>query len=71
MSNYQHMAMDEVYDILLYNPDNVDDELKKNLILNLMEYYQSLEEYEKCSNLQQVMKVMEKDNEDNNKKSWW
>ena len=65
------MAMDEVYDILLYNPDNVDDELKKNLILNLMEYYQSLEEYEKCSNLQQVMKVMEKDNEDNNKKSWW
>jgi hypothetical protein len=71
MSNYQHMAMDEVYDILLYNPDNVDDELKRNLILNLMEYYQTLEEYEKCGKLQEVMKVMEKDNEDNNKKNWW
>lgn len=71
MSNYQHMVMDEVYDILLYNPDNVDDELKKNLILNLMEYYTELEEYEKCGNLQQVMKVMEKDNENNSKKSWW
>jgi len=65
------MVMDEVYDILLYNPDNVDDELKKNLILNLMEYYTELEEYEKCGNLQQVMKVMEKDNENNSKKSWW
>jgi hypothetical protein len=65
------MAMDEVYDILLYNPDNVDDELKRNLILNLMEYYQTLEEYEKCGKLQEVMKVMEKDNEDNNKKNWW
>lgn len=71
MSNYQHMVMDEVYDILLYNPDNVDDELKRNLILNLMEYYTELEEYEKCGNLQQVMKIMENDNENNSKKSWW
>lgn len=71
MSNYQHMVMDEVYDILLYNPDNVDDELKKNLILNLMEYYTELEEYEKCGNLQKAMKDMETDNENNSKKSWW
>ena len=71
MSDYQHMAMDEVYDILLYNPDNVDFELKKNLVTNLLEYYTQTEEYEKCNNLQQLMKVMENDNEDNNQKSWW
>lgn len=71
MSNYQHMAMDEVYDILLYNPDNVDFELKKNLVTNLLEYYTQTEEYEKCNNLQQLMKVMESDNEDNNQTSWW
>jgi hypothetical protein len=35
MDDYQHMAMDEVYDILLYNPDTVDNELKKNLIKNI------------------------------------
>jgi hypothetical protein len=71
MSNYQHMAMNEVYDILLYNPDNVDFQLKKNLITNLLEYYTEIEEYEKCGNLQEVMRVMEKNNEDNNKTSWW
>jgi hypothetical protein len=71
MSNYQHMAMDEVYDILLYNPDTVDFELKKNLVTNLLEYYTETEEYEKCNNLQQLMKVMESDNEDNNQTSWW
>jgi hypothetical protein len=65
------MAMDEVYDILLYNPDNVDFQLKKNLITNLLEYYTEIEEYEKCGNLQEVMRVMEKNNEDNNKTSWW
>jgi len=71
MSDYQHMAMDEVYDILLYNPDNVDFELKRNLVTNLLEYYTTTEEYEKCNNLQQLMKVMEKNNEDNNQTSWW
>ena len=71
MSDYQHMAMDEVYDILLYNPDNVDFELKKNLVTNLLEYYTQTEEYEKWNNLQQVMKGMENDNEDNKQKSWW
>jgi len=65
------MAMDEVYDILLYNPDTVDFELKKNLVTNLLEYYTETEEYEKCNNLQQLMKVMESDNEDNNQTSWW
>lgn len=71
MDDYQHMAMDEVYDILLYNPDNVDKELKKNLIMNLTEYYTAREEYEKCVHLQEVLKVMENDNENNNQTSWW
>ena len=71
MDDYQHMAMDEVYDILLYNPDNVDTELKKNLIKNLTEYYTEKEEYEKCVNLQELLRVMENGNENNNQTSWW
>jgi len=71
MDDYQHMAMDEVYDILLYNPDTVDNELKKNLIKNLTEYYTQKEEYEKCVNLQEVLRVMENGNENNNQTSWW
>jgi hypothetical protein len=71
MDDYQHMAMDEVYDILLYNPDTVDIELKRNLIKNLTEYYTELEEYEKCVNLQEVLRVMENGNENNNQTSWW
>ena len=71
MDDYQHMAIDEVYDILLYNPDTVDNELKKNLIKNLTEYYTQKEEYEKCVNLQEVLRVMENGNENNNQTSWW
>jgi len=71
MDDYQHMAMDEVYDILLYNPDTVDIELKRNLIKNLTEYYTEKEEYEKCVNLQEVLRVMENGNENNNQTSWW
>ena len=32
MDNYQQMAIDEVYDILLYNPD-VDNEIKINFLM--------------------------------------
>ena len=71
MDDYQHMAIDEVYDILLYNPDTVDNELKKNLIKNLTEYYTQKEEYEKCVNLREVLRVMENGNENNNQTSWW
>jgi hypothetical protein len=70
MDNYQQMAIDEVYDILLYNPD-VDNEIKINLITNLLVYYTETEEYEKCNNLQELMKVMERPNENNSKKPWW
>ena len=70
MDSYQQMAIDEVYDILLYNPD-VDNEIKINLITNLLVYYTETEEYEKCNNLQELMKVMERPNENNSKKTWW
>jgi len=43
MDNYEHLAMDEVYDILLYNPD-VDSIIKLNLIDNLLEHYTFIEE---------------------------
>ena len=68
MIEYERLAKDEIYDILLYNPD-VDVALKRNLINNLMEYYESTEEYEKCKNLQELQMVMEKDNEPDNKKT--
>lgn len=68
MIEYERLAKDEIYDILLYNPD-VDVTLKRNLINNLMEYYESTEEYEKCKNLQELQMVMEKDNEPDNKKT--
>tara|TARA_R110000803_G_scaffold102741_1_gene170874 strand:+ start:1048 stop:1254 length:207 start_codon:yes stop_codon:yes gene_type:complete len=68
MLNYEHLAIDEVYDILLYNPGD-DDELKINLINNLLTHYLELEEYEKCGALEELKKVMRKENESNNKKT--
>lgn len=68
MDNYEHLAMDEVYDILLYNPD-VDSIIKINLIDNLLEHYTFIEEYEKCKNLQELRLVMERTDESNNKKT--
>jgi len=68
MDNYEQLAMDETYDILLYNPD-ASNIIKLNLIENLMEYYTNIEDYEKCKNLIELKKVMEKDNESNNKKT--
>lgn len=68
MIEYERLAKEEVYDILLYNPD-VDKELKQNLIEKLLEYYESTEEYEKCKNLQELKTVMERDNEPNSKKT--
>jgi|TARA_R110000803_G_scaffold210433_1_gene282183 hypothetical protein len=67
MLNYEHLAMEEVYDILLYNPD-VDDELKLNLIDNLLKHYLEIEDYRKCAVLEELKKVvMGKYNEINNK----
>jgi len=68
MDNYEQLAMDEAYDILLYNPD-ASNIIKLNLIENLMEYYTNVEDYEKCKNLMELKKVMEKDNESNNKET--
>lgn len=68
MYNYEHLAMDEVYDILLYNPD-VHSIMKLNIVDNLIEYYTEIEEYEKCRNLQELRLVMEKEDESNNKKT--
>jgi len=50
MENYEQLAMDETYDILLYNPD-VSDIMKLDLIENLIGYYTEVEDYEKCKNL--------------------
>jgi len=68
MYNYEHLALDEVYDILLYNPD-VHSEMKLNIVDNLIKYYTEIEEYEKCRNLQELRLVMEKEDESNNKKT--
>ena len=68
MDNYELLAMDEVYDILLYNPD-VDSIIKLNLIDNLLEHYTFIEEYERCRNLQELRLVMERTDESNNKKT--
>ena len=68
MENYEQLAMDETYDILLYNPD-VSDIMKLDLIENLIGYYTEVEDYEKCKNLIELKKVMEKDNESNNKET--
>ena len=68
MDNYEHLAIDEVYDILLYNPD-VNIVMKRNIVENLLQHYLELEEYEKCGILEELKRVMEKDNESNNKKT--
>jgi hypothetical protein len=68
MDNYEHLAMDEVYDILLYNPD-VHITMKIKLIDNLLEHYMDIEEYQRCANLQELRLVMERENESNNKKT--
>jgi len=68
MDNYEHIAIDEVYDIILYNPD-INFVMKRNLVDNLLEHYESTEEYEKCKYLQELKMVMEKQNEPNNKKT--
>lgn len=71
MDNYLNMAVDEVYNILLYNSDASDIELKKSLIINLTEHYTLHEEYEKCLNLRKVLEMLENNNENNNQTSWW
>jgi len=68
MENYEHLAIDEVYDIMLYNPD-VNIVMKRNIVDNLLQHYLELEDYEKCGVLEELKRVMGKDNESNNKKT--
>jgi hypothetical protein len=68
MDNYEHLAMDELYDILLYNPD-VNVVMKLNLVDNLLQHYLELEDYEKCGILEELKMVMGRENESNNKKT--
>jgi|13_taG_2_1085334.scaffolds.fasta_scaffold14955_5 hypothetical protein len=68
MDNYEHLAMDELYDILLYNPD-INIVIKRNLVDNLMEHYIILEDYNKCGKLEELKRVMRENDEPNNKKT--
>ena len=48
MDNYVDKAIDEVYDILLYNPTFIDGSTKKRVLKKMMDHYLETEEYEKC-----------------------
>ena len=47
MDNYVDKAIDEVYDILLYNPTFIDGSTKKRVLKKMMDHYLETEEYEK------------------------
>ena len=51
MDNYVDKAIDEVYDILLYNPTFIDGSTKKRVLKKMMDHYLETEEYEKCQEL--------------------
>ena len=42
---YVTKAMDEVYDILLYNPDYIDLSTKKRLLNKMLPFYIDIEDY--------------------------
>ncbi len=67
--NYVDMAMDEVLDILLYNPDNIDVSTKKRVLSKMLEHYENIEEYGKCKHIVDLINLLEKPNESNNKKT--
>ena len=52
MDNYVDKAIDEVYDILLYNPTFIDGSTKKRVLKKMMDHYLETEEYEKCKHVQ-------------------
>lgn len=62
-------AMDEVYDILLYNPTYIDKSTKKRVLKKMMDHYLEVEEYEKCKHVQELMDMLERTNENSSKKS--
>ena len=66
---YVEKAMDEVYDILLYNPDYIDNSTKKRLLDKMMTFYIDIEEYTKCQHIKELIEMLERPNENSNKKT--
>jgi len=66
---YVTKAMDEVYDILLYNPDYIDLSTKKRLLNKMLNFYEDIEDYTKCQHIKELMDMLEKPNENSSKKT--
>ena len=66
---YVTKAMDEVYDILLYNPDYIDLSTKKRLLNKMLNFYEDIEDYTKCQHIKELMDMLERPNENSNKKT--
>ncbi len=62
-------AMDEVYDILLYNPKFVDKSTKKRLLDKMLNFYIKIEDYKKCQHIKELIEMLERPNENSNKKT--
>lgn len=68
LENYEQRAMDQVYEIITQGSGSeVSLEMKKTIIQTLIEYYDTLEEYEKCGNLKISLSMLEimNDNDSN------
>jgi hypothetical protein len=58
--NYERKAMNQVYEIITQGGGSeVSLEMKKTIIQTLIEYYDALEEYEKCGNLKISLDMLE------------
>jgi len=66
---YIDKAIDEVYDILLYNPEMVDLSTKKRVLKKMLDYYETIEDYKKCQHIVELMSTLENNNESDNKKT--
>lgn len=66
LENYEQRAMDQVYEIIIQGGGSeVSLEMKKTIIQTLIEYYDTLEEYEKCGNLKISLEMLEMLNDNN------
>lgn len=68
LENYEQRAMNQVYEIITQGSGSeVSLEMKKTIIQTLIEYYDTLEEYEKCGNLKISLSMLEimNDNDSN------
>ena len=62
-------AMDEVNDILLYNPSFIDNSTKKRLLDKMMTFYIDIVDYSKCLHNKELLEMLERPNENSNKKT--